>query len=187
MHALLAGGDLGIDGFICPGHVTTIIGTSAYETVAAQHHVPCVVIGFEPVDILQGIWMLVRQVEEERWDVEIQYTRAVTPRGNPGARSVMESVFDTCDAPWRGLGVIPGSGLAIRNRYSQHDATRRFDLNVPPTREHPGCRCAEVLRGSVRPPECKLFRTRCTPADPVGPCMVSSEGTCAAYFKYHSP
>lgn len=187
MHALLAGGDLGIDGFICPGHVSTIIGTSAYEIVSAQHHVPCVVIGFEPVDILQGILMLVEQVEAGRSDVEIQYTRAVAPQGNPAALSLMHSVFEPCDAPWRGLGVIPGSGLAIREPYSHHDATSRFDLDVPPAKEHPGCRCAEVLRGSVRPPDCKLFRAGCTPGNPVGPCMVSSEGTCAAYFKYHSP
>jgi len=185
MDALLSSGDLGVDGFICPGHVTTIIGTSSYEAVVGRYHTPCVVVGFEPLDILQGILMLVEQKEEGRAEVQIQYTRGVNPEGNPGALKILDEVFTPCDSPWRGLGKIPGSGLAIREKYSGLDAKNRFELSVPPAKEPPGCLCAEILRGTVRPPDCKLFRHACTPRTPVGACMVSSEGTCAAYFKYH--
>lgn len=185
MNALLSSGNSIVDGFICPGHVTTIIGTSSYENVVEQYHAPCVVTGFEPVDILQGILMLVEQVESGRAEVEIQYARAVSPEGNPGARAIMEKVFKPCDAPWRGLGKIPGSGLAIRESFAAHDAENRFDLEVPAAQEPPGCLCAQVLQGAATPPECKFFRNACTPGTPIGPCMVSSEGTCAAYFKYH--
>ncbi len=187
MDALLSGGNLEIDGFICPGHVTTIIGTAPYEGVVQKYGTPCVVVGFEPLDILQGILMLVEQIEEGRADVEIQYTRAVRPEGNPGALKIMEEIFEPCDSVWRGLGVIPKSGLAIREKYRSFDARGRFDLEVPRANEPPGCLCAEVLRGAAKPVECKLFRKACTPRSPVGPCMVSSEGTCAAYFKYHAP
>ena len=185
MDALLSSGNVMVDGFICPGHVTTIIGTSSYEKVVEQYHTPCVVTGFEPVDILQGILMLVEQVEAGRYRVEIQYARGVSPEGNPGALALMEEVFEPCDAPWRGLGNIPKSGLAIRSSFAAHDAENRFDLTVPAAKEPAGCLCATVLRGGATPPECKLFRNVCTPGTPVGPCMVSSEGTCAAYFKYH--
>jgi hydrogenase expression/formation protein HypD len=186
MDALLSGGDLDIDGFICPGHVTTIIGTSSYQSVVDQYGVPCVVVGFEPLDILQGILMLVRQIEAGEARVEIQYVRGASPEGNPTALRIMNEVFEPCDTPWRGLGTIPLSGLAFREEYAAHDASRRFDLNVPPAKEPPGCLCAQVLRGVAKPVQCKLFRAACTPRTPVGPCMVSSEGTCAAYFKYHS-
>jgi hydrogenase expression/formation protein HypD len=185
MDALLSSGDLGIDGFICPGHVTTIIGTSSYETVVERYHTPCVVTGFEPIDILQGILLLLEQVEEGRAEVQIQYTRGASPEGNPAALRMMDEVFIPCDSPWRGLGRIPLSGLAIRDKYSRHDAGIKFDIDVPPAKEPPGCLCAGVLRGAARPSDCKLFRKTCTPRTPVGPCMVSSEGTCAAYFKYH--
>jgi hydrogenase expression/formation protein HypD len=186
MHALLSAGEISIDGFICPGHVTTIIGTSAYARVVAEYGIPCVVVGFEPIDILQGILMLARQVASGRAAVEIQYTRGVSEEGNQAALKMMNRVFEPCDAPWRGLGLIRRSGLAIRQRYGSHDAAARFDVSVPPAGEPPGCLCAQVLRGAVKPPGCKLFRKVCSPRTPVGPCMVSSEGTCAAYFKYHS-
>ena len=185
MDALLSSGDLGIDGFICPGHVTTIIGTSSYETVVERYHTPCTVTGFEPIDILQGILLLVEQIEEGRAEVNIQYTRGASPEGNPAALRMMDEVFEPCDSPWRGLGRIPLSGLAIREKYACHDAGIRFDIDVPPAKEPPGCLCAEILRGGARPPDCNLYRKACTPRTPVGPCMVSSEGTCAAYFKYH--
>ena len=185
MDALLSHGNAMVDGFICPGHVTTIIGTSSYENVVEQYNTPCVVTGFEPVDILQGILMLVEQIESGRAEVEIQYTRGVSPEGNPGALAIMNEVFEPCDAPWRGLGVIPGSGLGIRSSYTPFDAQNRFDLEVPPAQEPAGCLCAQILRGAARPPDCKLFRKACTPGTPIGPCMVSGEGTCAAYFKYH--
>ncbi len=185
MDALLSGGDLGIDGFICPGHVTTIIGTSSYEKVVARYHIPCVVVGFEPVDILQGILMLIEQIEADRAVVEIQYTRGVTAKGNPGALRIMHEVFEPCDSPWRGLGIIPKSGLTIRQEYADHNARSRFDLEVPPANEPTGCLCADILRGAARPVDCMLFRKVCSPRNPIGPCMVSSEGTCAAYYKYH--
>ena len=176
MDALISGGDLDIDGFICPGHVSTIIGTSSYESVVEAFGIPCVVVGFEPLDILQGILMLVDQIEKGQSLVEIQYSRAVRPEGNPGALKIIEDVFEPCDANWRGLGVIPGSGLAFNEKFSAYDSAARFDLSVPPAEEPAGCRCAEVLRGSVKPFECRLFRKGCTPRHPVGACMVSSEG-----------
>jgi hydrogenase expression/formation protein HypD len=145
----------------------------------------CVVSGFEPVDVLQSIEMLVSQREEARCEVEIQYTRGVSPEGNPKARQIIEEVFEPADATWRGLGSIPGSGLKLRDRYLAHAAESHYDLRVPPGQEMPGCRCGEVLRGVCIPPECALFRKSCNPANPYGPCMVSSEGTCAAYYRYH--
>ena len=187
MDALLSGGDLGIDGFICPGHVTTIIGTRSYESVAEQYRIPCVVVGFEPIDILQGILMLTEQIEAGRAEVEIQYKRGAAPEGNPAALKLMEEVFQVCDSTWRGLGEIPNSGLDIRGTYSAHDAKTLYDLSVPPAKNPAGCLCADILRGAARPLECKLFRKICSPRNPIGPCMVSSEGTCASYFKYSDP
>jgi hydrogenase expression/formation protein HypD len=184
MDALLSGGELDVSGFMCPGHVSTVIGTASYEAVAAHYHTPCVVMGFEPLDILQGIYMLVRQIEGGEARVEIQYRRAVAPEGNPNALKTMERVFEPCDAPWRGLGVIPKSGLAFREAYGAFDAEALFDLEVPDSPEPPGCKCGDILRGVKTPIDCKLFRGVCTPENPVGPCMVSSEGTCAAYYKY---
>ena len=185
MDALLSGGNVDVSGFICPGHVSVVIGTDPYEMVAAQYNTPCVVVGFEPLDILQGIYMLVSQIEAGEARVEIQYRRAVAPAGNQNAVSTMLRVFEPCDAPWRGLGVIPKSGLAFREQYSAFDAEAHFGLDVPDSPEPPGCKCGDILRGVVTPVECKLFRNLCNPENPVGPCMVSSEGTCAAYYKYH--
>lgn len=186
MEALLSAAEVRIDGFLCPGHVTTIIGTEPYQDVVKRHGKPCVVSGFEPVDILQSIHMLVCQLEEGRREVEIQYTRGVHPQGNPRARALMDEVFEPADSAWRGLGRIPGSGLRLRPAYGAHGAENHFTLAVPPGREMPGCRCGEVLRGVCTPLDCPLFRQRCTPTHPYGPCMVSTEGTCAAYFKYHT-
>ncbi|MGC1402109.1 MAG: hydrogenase formation protein HypD [Thermodesulfobacteriota bacterium] len=185
LEALLNSGDLNIQGFIYPGHVTTVIGTSAYETVAQEYHLPGVVCGFEPVDILETILMLVRQIEQNQARVEIQYKRGAAAEGNPKARAVLNQVFVTCDAPWRGLGLIPQSGLTLRAEYRAFAAEDHFDLQVPPAQDYPGCACGEILRGIKAPPECRLFRTVCRPDSPIGPCMVSSEGTCAAYYKYH--
>lgn len=184
MNALISGGELNIDGFICPGHVTTIIGTAPYKKFINSYPIPCVVTGFEPVDILQGILMLALQIEKGEAKVEIQYERAVSEEGNIAAFKIMDEIFKPCDAKWRGLGPIPDSGLGIGKEYSEFDALKRFDLDVPDAEDPPGCKCAEVLRGSVLPPECGLFRKLCTPGSPVGACMVSSEGTCAAYYKY---
>jgi len=182
--ALLSGPDLGLSGFLCPGHVTTVIGTACYEPVAHEHGLPCVVAGFEPADVLASILMLVNQVEQGRSEVEIQYKRAVRPEGNPAAVALMNRFFEPVDAPWRGLGPIPASGLAPRAEYGHLDAAKRFDVAVPPAKDHPGCRCGDVLRGLITPPECKLFAGVCNPSAPVGPCMVSAEGTCAAWYRY---
>jgi hydrogenase expression/formation protein HypD len=182
--ALLSGGDLDVSGFICPGHVSVIIGTEPYQVVVDQFKKPCVIIGFEPLDILHGISMLIDQIEADEPRVEIQYRRAVPANGNPKARKIMEQVFEPCDAPWRGLGWIPKSGLAFREPYRAFDADAFFDLEVPDSPEPPGCKCGEVLKGLVKPIDCKLFRKLCNPENPVGPCMVSSEGTCAAYYRF---
>lgn len=184
MEALLAGGELAIDGFICPGHVSAIIGSKAYRPVAEKYHIPCVVAGFEPVDILQAIYMLISQVEERKATVAIQYRRVVNFAGNKKALDLLYEVFENCDAPWRGLGIIPNSGLRLRNHYRTLDAEEKFDLTVPKAKEHPGCSCGDILRGVKTPLNCPLYRKVCTPSNPCGPCMVSTEGTCAAYYKY---
>lgn len=181
----------GIDGFLLPGHVSVIIGLHAYEDFRKQFNTPCVVTGFEPVDILEGIRRLTRQIENGEARLDNAYSRAVTEAGNTKAREMMTHVFKPCDARWRGIGLIPGSGLAIRKDFSAFDATRRFALDTlditdaAPVAEPKGCACGDILIGVKTPPECALFRTTCTPMAPVGPCMVSSEGTCAAYYRYH--
>jgi hydrogenase expression/formation protein HypD len=175
----------GIDGFICPGHVSAIIGSRPYDSVAADHGIPCVVTGFDAVDILEGIVMLLHQRRDRRSDVEIQYSRVVTPEGNPVAQRLMYSVFTTCDARWRGIGSIAQSGLDLRAEYSRFDATRRIHVDVFEAPDlAAGCECGKVMRGLIIPPECSLFSNVCVPSSPVGPCMVSSEGACAAYHRY---
>jgi hydrogenase expression/formation protein HypD len=182
--ALLSGPELGLNGFLCPGHVTVIIGTDPYQVAAHEHGLPCVVGGFEPVDVLAAILMLVKQVEQGRAEVENAYGRAVAAQGNPQALALMEQVFQPVDSAWRGMGVIPLSGLEPNQEFAEFDARRRLDLEVPPAQDPPGCRCGDVLRGLVRPPECKFFAKVCHPTAPLGPCMVSAEGTCAAWYKY---
>jgi len=184
MRALLDLGEIRLNGIICPGHVSAIIGTRPYEAYARDYGVACVVAGFEPVDILQAVEMLVQQVEEGVARVEIAYTRGVRPEGNTKALELMNSVFDTAGACWRGIGDIPNSGLKLKNKYSHYDADQCFEVELPPAREHAGCRCGEILRGVITPFECGLFGKACTPENPVGPCMVSSEGSCAAYYQY---
>jgi hydrogenase expression/formation protein HypD len=184
MRALLDLGEIKLNGIICPGHVTTVIGTGPYQAYARDYGVACVVAGFEPVDILQAVEMLVQQIEKGEPRVEIAYTRGVRPEGNLKALELMHSVFDTAWASWRGLGEIPHSGLKLKVKYARFDAGREFNVVLPSTREAPGCRCGEVLRGVIRPAECKLFGKACSPENPIGPCMVSSEGSCAAYYQY---
>ncbi|HSO19847.1 MAG TPA: hydrogenase formation protein HypD [Desulfosarcina sp.] len=184
LHAL-AGGSINIDGFLLPGHVSVIIGLEAYRSFFDAHRMPCVVAGFEPTDLLEGIAMLVDQVESGRPVLENGYPRAVTPAGNPKAVAVMNEVFQAADADWRGIGRIPGSGLAIRDAYADVDAVRAFGIRLEPAPEPKGCACGEILTGLKTPPQCPLYRRVCSPMAPVGPCMVSSEGTCAAYYRYH--
>lgn len=188
MKALLSMEDVSIDGFIAPGHVSVIIGSAAYEFIPAEYGKPAVVTGFEPIDLLQGILMLVKQLEEGRAGVEIQYSRGVDREGNPKAVDLMKEVFVARDAWWRGLGCIPGSGLAVGSRMESYDAGGLVggsyednDLDLP------GCSCSDVLKGSIEPDECPLFGSTCVPESPVGPCMVSSEGSCAAYYRYSLP
>ena len=176
---------LELDALILPGHVSTIIGAEPYRFLAEKYGIPGVITGFEPVDVLQGIAMLVRQLHEGRAEIEIAYARGVMPEGNPVALAAIDEVFETCTATWRGLGDIPGSGYRIRDGFADFDAVRRFEPDVEPTRDPKGCRCGDVLRARIAPNECPLFRTVCTPENPVGPCMVSSEGSCAAYYRYY--
>ena len=184
MAALAGDPELAIDGFICPAHVSTIIGADAYLPLARDHRRPCVITGFEPADIMQGVAMLASQVLAGESRVEIQYSRAVKPGGNPKAMETMLEVFEPCDAEWRGLGTIPGSGLRIREEFGEYDAARMIAMETGPSLETCGCRCGDVLKGKISPFDCPLFESACTPELPVGACMVSTEGTCAAAYKY---
>ncbi len=171
-----------VDGFILPGHVSTVIGTEPYQFLAERYRLPCCVVGFEPADILQGIVILLEQFKNHP-QVAIQYRRTVRPNGNPTARRTMERVFQPCAANWRGIGLISRSGLKLRHEFSRFDAARRF--RVRPARTRPTvCQCGDVMLGLITPQDCCLFGCTCTPETPVGPCMVSSEGACAAYYKY---
>jgi hydrogenase expression/formation protein HypD len=182
--AALAAGEVRIDGFVCPGHVSVVTGFDIYRDVVARHHIPCVIAGFEPVDILKAILMLANQAAAGEARIENEYSRVVRPGGNPKARQVIAEVFEPVDSEWRGIGTIGASGLAVREAFARHDALARLPVEVEPTREHAGCICGDVLRGVKTPLECALFARTCTPAHPVGACMVSSEGTCAAYYRY---
>lgn len=173
-----------IDAFILPGHVSTIIGTEPYQFLAEKYRIPGVVTGFEPVDVLQGIAMIMKQIHDGDARIEIAYARGVRPEGNQVAVKTIDEVFEPCDADWRGLGVIPDSGYKLRPAYAKYDALERFHPDIEPTVEPRGCQCGDVLRGVVYPNECRLFARSCTPEHPVGPCMVSSEGSCAAYYRY---
>jgi len=181
---LLAEGEIRIDGFICPGHVSAISGSKIYEPLAQQNSISCVVSGFEPFDILQSIYMLVKQHENEEAKVEIQYKRAVLPEGNRIALALLKEIFETRDDWWRGFGVIPDSGLKIRNKYSRHDAGKIFNVQPEETKIDYGCICGEILKGLKSPLDCSLFNNKCNPANPVGACMVSNEGACHAFYKY---
>ncbi len=184
LSALVNDPDLRVDGFICPGHVSTIIGRELYDFIARDYKLPCVIAGFEPLDVLQAIFMLLKQLVDEEPKVEIQYSRAVKPEGNKKALKLMHEIFEVCESEWRGLGKIADSGLRVREEFSSFDAGVRFPVEAGEVQEYPGCICGEILCGRKSPSDCSLFGTTCTPENPVGPCMVSSEGTCAAHFKY---
>ena len=184
MRAILASGDVKLHGLICPGHVSTIIGSHPWEFIARDYDIPCVVSGFEPIDVLQCVDMLVSQIENGESKVEIAYRRGVRPEGNQQALKFMEQVFEPCPAQWRGMGEVPGSGLKLRKEYQHFDAELAFDIDPGPTYEPKGCVCGDILRGVKTPADCRLFGKACTPEHPVGPCMVSSEGSCSAYYLY---
>lgn len=183
LRALIDDPHLRVDGFLCPGHVSVITGVAVYEAIPAANRA-AVVTGFEPVDILEGLLMIIQQIKKGRYEVAIQYGRAVRPEGNERARGVMEEVFQVADAEWRGLGVIARSGLSLRDKYADFDALRRFPIPEMTVEEPRNCRCGSILRGVISPDDCPAFGRTCTPATPLGPCMVSTEGSCAALFKY---
>jgi hydrogenase expression/formation protein HypD len=182
--ALLDSGEVELQGLVCPGHVSAVIGSHPWEFIAKEYGIPCVVSGFEPLDILQCVEMLVEQVEKGESKVEIAYKRGVKPEGNQMALKLMEQVFEPASARWRGMGGIPESGMKIKPKYKSFDAEIAFDIKTEPAVEHKGCICGEVLRGVKTPADCKLFAKACTPGNPVGPCMVSAEGSCSAYYLY---
>jgi hydrogenase expression/formation protein HypD len=184
MRALLSEKNHNIDAFLCPGHVSAIIGFGAFAEIVEDFGRPCVVVGFEPLQIIEGLGEICRQLAEGKAEVKSTYTAVVTERGNATAQKVIGECFDAVDGYWRGLGLIEKSTLKLKDKFSRFDAVRRFDISEVPTEDKSGCRCGEVLCGLIEPPECKLFEKTCTPDTAVGPCMVSSEGTCAAWFKY---
>jgi len=184
IRALLHSGEVKLHGLICPGHVSAIIGSRPWEFIARDYRIPCVVSGFEPLDVLQSIDMLVSQVETDDSRVEIAYRRGVRAEGNQRALELMYQVFEPCPARWRGMGAVPDSGLKLRREFEHFDAELTFDFDPGPTLEPKGCICGDLLRGIKTPRDCQLFAKVCTPASPVGPCMVSSEGSCAAYYHY---
>lgn len=185
LEALLDNPDLQLDGFVGPGHVSTVIGTDPYRVITAHYGKPVVVSGFEPLDILQSVWMVLRQLAEGRCEVENQYTRLVNNHGNAVAMGAMTEVFEVRPTfEWRGLGEIPASGLRMRPALAAWDAEAKFTLPGRQVADHRACACGEILKGVKKPWDCKVFGTACTPESPLGACMVSSEGACAAYYKY---
>ncbi|OGN99739.1 MAG: hydrogenase formation protein HypD [Chloroflexi bacterium RBG_13_52_12] len=186
MKAILDLGEVRLDGIICPGHVSAVIGSRPYQFIADDYHIACAVSGFEPVDILLAVDRLIEQIESGKPEVEIAYRRGVKPEGNPAALKLMDSVFEVGDADWRGIGIVAASGLQLKRHYERFDAAKNYDIKTSPAKEPKGCICGAVLRGVSTPNDCKLFRAACTPEHPVGPCMVSSEGSCATYYQYGS-
>jgi hydrogenase expression/formation protein HypD len=184
MRALLGGMNDRVDGFLCPGHVSVIIGSGAFQEIVDDFGRPCVVAGFEPMQIIDGLAEICRHLSAGKPELKSIYGAVVTEKGNTAAQQVIAECFDPVDGYWRGLGKIPASTLALKPKYTQFDAFKRFDLEDKPGADNSGCRCGEVLCGLIEPPQCALFGTQCTTQSPVGPCMVSSEGTCAAWFKY---
>jgi hydrogenase expression/formation protein HypD len=188
MRAILASAapdGVAIDGILGPSHVSTVIGSAPYDFVASDFGTPLVIAGFEPLDVMQATLMLIRQINEGRAEVENQYSRAVTPEGNRKAQALMAEVLTRRDTfEWRGLGFLPHSAQRLADAFADFDAERRFPIAVPPSCEVKGCECPAVLRGVKEPADCRLFGTVCTPDNPMGSCMVSSEGACAAYWSY---
>jgi len=173
-----------VQGFLAAGHVCTVLGYHEYPPIAEKYQVPIVVTGFEPLDIFQGTYMVLKQLEEGRFEVENQYARAVRREGNLPSQELMNKVYRVVDRKWRGMGAIPQSGLALQEEYAQHDAEQKFDLTLDEVEESKECIAGQILQGHKKPFECPAFGTRCTPEHPLGAPMVSSEGACAAYYHY---
>ncbi|HEX3011713.1 MAG TPA: hydrogenase formation protein HypD [Syntrophomonadaceae bacterium] len=184
LEAIFSDPDIKVDGLICPGHVSAVIGIEPYSILAEKYHKPCVITGFETIDILEGLVMLLRQLHTGRSAAEIQYRRVVRKEGNKAAQDTLKRVFYPADARWRGLGLIPASGLELQDKYQEFDARRRFAIPYIEDIPIKGCACGDVLTGKITPHDCILFGKACTPLRPVGPCMVSHEGACAAYYRY---
>ncbi|MFC2052020.1 hydrogenase formation protein HypD [Chloroflexota bacterium] len=184
MKAILDTGEVRINGIICPGHVSSIIGSHPYQFIPDNYNIACVISGFEPLDILLSVDMLVNQIEARQPKIEIAYRRGVKPEGNQQAIRLMETVFEVSDANWRGIGTVPLSGLQINPQYEKFDAEKKFNIDPGATLEPEGCLCGSILRGISTPLDCQLFRHSCTPEYPIGPCMVSNEGSCATYYHY---
>jgi len=184
MKTLLGSKNDKIDAFLCPGHVSVILGSDAYQPVVEQFSRPCVVAGFEAVQIMEGLAKICTQLDAGKAEIDSVYGAAVTPGGNAVAWKIICDMFEPCDGAWRGLGVIPGATLKLKEQYKQFDALHRFGIKEVPTEEPTGCQCGKVLCGLLDPPQCGLFGKKCTPDTPVGPCMVSTEGACAAWYKY---
>ena len=184
LEILLLDEEIKVDAFLCPGHVSAIIGSKPYYFIADKYRAPCVISGFEPIDILQSLDMIIKQYNTDNPQVEIQYDRVVKPDGNPAAVEAIYEIFEPADSDWRGVGKLPLTGLGLKNQYSKFDAAQAFPVDIPQSKEPPGCKCGDVLKGILKPFDCKLFAAACTPEKPIGPCMVSSEGSCAAYYKY---
>jgi hydrogenase expression/formation protein HypD len=182
--ALLDSPEVDIRGFILPGHVSTITGVKGWRFVAEKYHRPCVIAGFTARDLVIGTLALLRLIEQGKVDIVNGYRSVVFEAGNEKAQQAMDEVFEICDADWRGIGKIPLSGMCPRPGYADFDAEKKFPVSPPPAKEPAGCRCGDVLRGLISPPDCPLFGQTCTPSRPVGACMVSSEGSCAAFYKY---
>jgi len=184
LNALLSAPEVQIDGFLLPGHVSTIIGLKPYAFLAAEYHKPSVVTGFDAMDILNGVLMLLQQLAGNRAAVENEYAKVVREEGNPRAVALLYEFFEPEDAYWRGIGVLPGSGLKLKEKYSHRDIMKTYSISVPDGQEPKACSCGDVLKGIKIPTDCALFGKACTPDKPVGACMVSTEGSCAAYYKY---
>lgn len=182
--ALLSSDEVHIDGFIIPGHVSAVIGSEAWNFIATKHNRPGVVAGFETSDLISGVLTLLKLLETNDIIIKNVYNRVVHAKGNQHAIDIIHEVFDESDANWRGIGIIPASGLTLRDKYAAYDAENKFPVTPPEPKEHKGCRCGDLLRGLILPVDCPLFGNGCTPEHAIGPCMVSSEGPCSAYYKY---
>lgn len=183
LRALLDAKETNIDGFLLPGHVSIVLGKNGYRFLTEEYRIPGVIAGFEPVEMLSSIYKLINQLLEGRSEIENDYSFVVTDEGNPVAKALNDKFFEPVDEPWRGIGVIPKSGMDIREEYDRFNAKKRFQITVGEPRKTK-CRCGEIIRGLVTPEECPLFGKACTPLKPIGPCMVSAEGTCAAHYQY---
>ena len=184
LEALLSADDIKLDGFLLPGHVSVIIGSGSYMLLPEKYNIGGVVAGFEPLDILTAIKIITEQIKNNKPAIVNEYNRVVNIVGNKSAQKVIDTVLKTEDALWRGIGWIPDSGLGIRDEFKEFDASKKYNITLKEEEGNKGCRCADVLKGIIIPPECPLFEKSCNPAHPIGPCMVSSEGSCAAYYKY---